>query len=586
MRIWNAAESWAYGVGVCASLAAVVACGGSEDSAERTARHDPVHDDAAPLPIEESDLYKLVDSTLYVYSAHTGLNVIDVSDATNPVLKNRVETVQGEAGELYVRDEYTYVMLEDVVSGCELPPELDSWAITAKSMVTAIADADAIRQAETVAEYCLPGTMVASRLVGDTMIVVTSHAQFGDAATWVFSLDVANPRRMQVLDYVAIDGDGHEVHVTDGSVYVAQRFGDDWEPATRVQHVSLDRESGALVASSSFDVPGAVLSRFHLDEYQNTFRIVTFGDRDDGTYLHVVDVSEPGEPRLIGALEHLAIGEDLHATRFVNDRAYIVTYEPVVVQTDPLWVVSLEDPTAPVVLGELEVPGWSEYVFPRGDRLVAVGRGDRGERIATSLFDVSDPNQPLEIDRLEFRNFDSSSEANVDFRGVTILDEALGDPALVAVPYTDNVWTEDGCVPQHGVQLIDLADDDLTLRGSFAQQGRVRRTLAIGERLFTVTDREVATVDVTQRSTPVVTSTLEVGDPEAPNECVWSDVVVDDEWDDWVGCSAAPRGARPGNWSSVGLVLMGLGLGWRRRRRAGRNGHAPARSTCASRSYP
>ena len=140
MRTWNAAQSWAYGVGVCASLAAV-ACGGSDDSGARAERDTAFQNQALP-PIEESDLYKLVDSTLYVYSASTGLNVIDVSDVRYPVFKNRVETVRGEAGELYVRDDYTFIMLEDVGPGCELPPELDSWAITAKSMVSVIADAD------------------------------------------------------------------------------------------------------------------------------------------------------------------------------------------------------------------------------------------------------------------------------------------------------------------------------------------------------------------------------------------------------------------------------------------------------------
>ncbi len=567
MRISNAVQRRAYGTSVCVSLL-LAGCGASEDGEDIEARnvaHAPVQTKDSTL-IEESDLYQLVDDTLYVYNPQTGLNVIDVSDVSYPVFKNRVESVRGKAGELYVRDEYAYVMLEQTSASCELPPELDSWAITATSQVAVVANPCDLRRAEVASEYCLPGTMVASRLVGDTMVVVTSHAQFGDAVTWVFTLDVADPRHLRVLDHLAVEGEGHEIHVTDRSLYMAQRLDEDWPVATRIRHATLDRESGGLTEQPGFDLPGAVLSRFHLDEHEGRLRVVTFGDRSEGTYLHVVDVSEPQEPRLIGALEHLAVGEDLHATRFVGDMAYIVTYEPVIEQTDPLWVVSLENPTAPAVLGELEVPGWSEYVFPRGDRLVAVGRGDRGERIAASLFDVSDPRDPRELERLEFRAADSSSEGNVDFRGVTITDEAPGGPALIAVPYTDNVWTEDGCVPHHGVQLIDLEDDDLTLRGTFQQQGRVRRTLPVGERLFTVTDREVSTVDISRRSTPWVTTTLAVGDPDAPNECVYSDFPVDDQWEDWVGCSTAPIGAPRGRWSTVGLVLLGLGMAfWRRR---------------------
>ncbi|MBN2193428.1 MAG: beta-propeller domain-containing protein [Polyangiaceae bacterium] len=104
-----------------------------------------------------------------------------------------------------------------------------------------------------------------------------------------------------------------------------------------------------------------------------------------GSNLYVVDVEVPGQPEVLDRLTHLATGEDVHATRFDGDVAYVVTYEPVVVQIDPLWVVSLADPTQPRIVAELEVAGWSDFVFPRGDRLVAVGRGDRGQRTASSL---------------------------------------------------------------------------------------------------------------------------------------------------------------------------------------------------------
>ena len=49
----------------------------------------------------------------------------------------------------------------------------------------------------------------------------------------------------------------------------------------------------------------------------------------------------------MGSLTGIAPSEELHATRFEGDRAYVVTYEPVIRQTDPLWVVSLTEPQAP-----------------------------------------------------------------------------------------------------------------------------------------------------------------------------------------------------------------------------------------------
>ena len=42
------------------------------------------------------------------------------------------------------------------------------------------------------------------------------------------------------------------------------------------------------------------------------------------------------------------------------------TYERI----DLLWIVDLSDPREPVIKGELEVPGWSTYIQPLGDRLL------------------------------------------------------------------------------------------------------------------------------------------------------------------------------------------------------------------------
>ena len=47
----------------------------------------------------------------------------------------------------------------------------------------------------------------------------------------------------------------------------------------------------------------------------------------------------------------------------MGDRAYVVTFR----QTDPLFVVDMADPANPHVVGELHIPGFSNYMFPLGD---------------------------------------------------------------------------------------------------------------------------------------------------------------------------------------------------------------------------
>ena len=90
----------------------------------------------------------------------------------------------------------------------------------------------------------------------------------------------------------------------------------------------------------------------------------------------------------------LAKNETLRATRFDGSKLYVVTF----LQIDPLFVVDLVDPQNIQVHGELEIPGWSTYLIPRGDRLLSVGV--ENTQVAVSIFDVSDPGNPTMADRI------------------------------------------------------------------------------------------------------------------------------------------------------------------------------------------
>ena len=84
----------------------------------------------------------------------------------------------------------------------------------------------------------------------------------------------------------------------------------------------------------------------------------------------------------MGSLE-LAERETLYATRFEGDFAYIVTF----LRVDPLFIVDLQDPSNPLLLSELIVPGWSEYLEVMDNQLFALGIENR--QVTASLFDVS-----------------------------------------------------------------------------------------------------------------------------------------------------------------------------------------------------
>jgi Beta propeller domain len=112
-------------------------------------------------------------------------------------------------------------------------------------------------------------------------------------------------------------------------------------------------------------------------------------------------------------------GESVQSARFVGDRAYVVTYR----QIDPLIVLDVATST-PKVLGEIEIPGFAQYMHPLDStHLITVGQGaDRG--IQLQLFDVTDPKNLPEPRRLDFGAY-SSSEVSYNHKAFTTFEGGL-----------------------------------------------------------------------------------------------------------------------------------------------------------------
>jgi uncharacterized secreted protein with C-terminal beta-propeller domain len=168
-------------------------------------------------------------------------------------------------------------------------------------------------------------------------------------------------------------------------------------------------------------------------------------------------------------------------------------------QVDPLWIVDLSDPAQPKVAGELQVPGWSTYIHPLGDRLVAIGKDNNASwRTIVSLFDVRDSTRPALLGRVALGEQYSSSEANSDEKAFGVLPEA----GLILVPYSS--WTTNGNF--QGVQLIDLATGSLSLRGRIDHEMQARRATVHRDRILSVSGRELLSVDASDRDHPIVRS--------------------------------------------------------------------------------
>jgi len=157
-------------------------------------------------------------------------------------------------------------------------------------------------------------------------------------------------------------------------------------------------------------VDGSPINQYSMDEFNGFFRIATT-DWTEGTYVTVLNTSDM---QTVGRTEPLAPGEQMHSMRFMGDMGYVVTF----LNVDPLFTIDLSDPYNPKMLGELKIPGFSQYLHPVGDGLLlgigrdtqeiyvrdengvetVIGFNDTGMRV--TLFDVKNPFNPREIDVL------------------------------------------------------------------------------------------------------------------------------------------------------------------------------------------
>jgi len=177
---------------------------------------------------------------------------------------------------------------------------------------------------------------------------------------------------------------------------------------------------GDLKYMASGEVIGSVLNQFSMDENNGYFRIATTKNRSWSSFiddeeresysnLYVLDENM----KTVGKVEELAKGERIYSVRFMQNRAYLVTFK----QTDPLFVIDLADQTNPKVMGELKVPGFSSYLHPYDNQtLIGLGKeADEDGRVTggvkLSLFDVSDIASPKEIDKYVMGDRNSNSIA-------------------------------------------------------------------------------------------------------------------------------------------------------------------------------
>ncbi len=217
---------------------------------------------------------------------------------------------------------------------------------------------------------------------------------------------------------------------------------------------ALDGAAATYVASG--EVEGAIADRWSMDAVAGSLRVAVGPSSETGNFNSVVTLREEGSSLVEdGRVDDLGVGEEIKSVRWFDDLAIVVTFR----QTDPLYAIDLSDPSAPQLLGELKIPGFSEYLHPLGEhRLIGMGQDaslqgvTRGAQAA--LFDVTDLTNPRQLDVVRYGK-ESQAGAAVDPRQFTWLPEQR-----VALTVVSEGWTG----TTGWVSVLSLTDGSMTNR--------------------------------------------------------------------------------------------------------------------------
>ena len=458
--------------------------------------------------VVESDIWSFHKNKLYFFNNLRGLQVIDLTDKANPVIKGMLPMPASGEQMYMLGDDHVILLAQD---GCNW------WGNSAESqaiIVNVSNDTPTI-----VGSVPVKGYIRESRLVGTALYIASqvyrqtevvnkngSISMRWEHGTLVSSFDVKNPSKPSARDTLFYNGYNNDIYATDKFLFVSTAVPKQYYK-TDLRCIDISAPDGSMNEAATIRTAGRVADKFKMRLAKGTLTVISETLNRNGntnrarweTTLETFSLTNPAKPEALGELR-LAKGERLFATRFDADRVYIVTYERI----DPLWIVDLSDPREPVIKGELEVPGWSTYIQPLGDRLVSIGVDDTDNkrRVAVSLFDVSDVTKPRLFDKVTMGDRWSWSEAQYDEKAFTVLPHA----GLILVPYQG--YESGGYAKK--VQIIDLNEKTLKKRGVIEHALQPRRATEYQDFIMSISGQELLSVDATNRDKPVVKGKIEL----------------------------------------------------------------------------
>ena len=503
--------------------------------------------------VDEADIVKTDGKNIYyVVKEYNGYGIAIINVNTN----EKVNKIEYDNNEIYPSEIFLYkdklivignryqnnkTVIEETETTSKRYLELTDVAYIGNSMTTIVVyDVSDVLNIKEIRKVEIEGNYISSRMIEENIYVISSkdlyqyyygslredelQSRYLDTAIsddlickdykdiYYFPeseesnyLNIAsfNVNNLEDANLKTFLGAGSDVYCSENNLYITKtnwnyKMIEDSTAETSIYKISLNGTK--LVLEAETKIPGMIINQFSLDEYNGNLRIAVTkynnnSSEDTSNNLYILD----SKLSVIGSIENMAEGEEIYSVRFMGNKGYIVTFK----QVDPLFVIDLSNPINPSVVGELKIPGYSSYLHPYDENhIIGIGYNTTetsygstvNDGIKLSMFDVSDPTNPIEIFNTVIGDKHTNTSATYDHKAVMFSKEKN----IIAIPIVQynrkyeskaviyNIDFENGF---NQLGEIEEESDNITYR-------RIERIIYVGSNYYTFSNKWVNVSDM------------------------------------------------------------------------------------------
>ena len=332
--------------------------------------------------------------------------------------------------------------------------------------------------------------------------------------TTVTAININNPQiKIAMKNFL---GAGNNLYSSPKNIYIVQSdtqqvFEDKdgiaqwgWNDISKISKFSIDGQNINFAAQGT--VNGRVLNQYSMSEFEKNFRIATTQNSRGKVSNNVFILDE--NLKTLGEINNIAKGEQIKSVRFMGKRGFVVTFRNV----DPLFVIDM-NPENPQIVGELKIPGWSDYLHPIDENyLIGFGKEVKAESanndrltwdmlmgMKLSIFDVSDIENPKEIHKTVIGERGTESEILRNPRSLFFdkKRQLIGFPITVQIKDKNSQY-ENFKTSFQGAYLYHFdIEKGFTLQGAISHYPKfsenfwdrnytIQRLIRIGEQMYSI----------------------------------------------------------------------------------------------------